>query len=52
MNEEKEVTEETKPLVLEKLREKFSDALLAEAEVRNGVAVVVNKETVSHCWNI
>ena len=39
-----EVTEETQPLVLEKLREKFADALLADAETSNGVAVVVNKE--------
>ena len=45
MNEEKEVTEETQPLVLEKLREKFADALLADAEIRDGaVSVVVDKE--------
>ncbi len=44
MNEEKEVTEETQPLVLEKLREKFADALLSDAETTNGVAVVVDKE--------
>lgn len=44
MNEEKEVTEETQPLVLEKLKEKFADALLADAETSNGVAVVVDKE--------
>ncbi len=44
MSEEKEVTEETQPIVLEKLREKFADALLADAETSNGVAVVVNKD--------
>ena len=44
MNEEKESTEETQPLVLEKLREKFADVLLADAETSNGVAVVVSKE--------
>lgn len=42
--EEKEVTEETQPLVLEKLREKFADALLADTETGNGVAVVVDKD--------
>ena len=45
MNEEKEeIAEETQPLVLEKLREKFSDALLDDAETQNGISVVVNKE--------
>jgi NADH-quinone oxidoreductase subunit C len=44
MNEEKEVTEETQPLVLEKLREKFADALLADTQTSNGVAVVVDKD--------
>ncbi len=44
MNEEKEITEETQPLVLKRLREKFPDALLADAEVSNGVSVVVKKE--------
>ena len=44
MNEEKEVMEETQPLVLEKLKEKFADALLADAETSNGVAVVVDKD--------
>ena len=43
--EEKEVTEEdTQPLVLEQLREKFGDALLEDAETQNGVVVVVDKE--------
>lgn len=44
MNEEKEVTEEEQPLVLQKLQDKFGDALLASTEIRQGVAVVVNKE--------
>ena len=44
MNEEKEITEETQPLVLKRLREKFPDALLGDAEVSNGISVVVNKE--------
>jgi len=44
MSEEKEITEETQPLVLKRLREKFPDALLADVEVSNGVSVVVNKE--------
>ena len=47
MNEEKEVTKETQPIVLEKLQEKFADALLADTETSNGVAVVVDKE---HCY--
>lgn len=42
--EEKEITEETIPRVLEQLREKFGDALLEDAETENGVVVVVNKE--------
>ncbi len=42
--EEKEITEETIPRVLEQLREKFGDALLEDAESQNGVVVVVNKE--------
>ncbi len=46
MNEEKEVTEEAQPLVLQKLQNKFSDALLADAEIRNGVVVVVDKENI------
>ena len=44
MNEEKEVSEEEQPLVLQKLQDKFADALLASTEIRQGVAVVVNKE--------
>ncbi len=46
MNEEKEVSEEEQPLVLQKLQDKFADALLASAEIRQGVAVVVNKENI------
>ena len=42
--EEKEVTEDTQPLVLEQLREKFGDALLEDAETQNGVVVVAKKE--------
>ena len=42
--EEKEITEETIPRVIEQLREKFGDALLEEAESENGVVVVVDKE--------
>ncbi len=42
--EEKEITEETIPRVIEQLREKFGDALLEEAESENGVVVIVNKE--------
>lgn len=42
--EEKEITEETIPRVLEQLKEKFGDALLEDAESENGVVVVVNKE--------
>ena len=42
--EEKEVTEDIQPLVLEQLREKFGDALLENAETQNGVIVVVEKE--------
>ena len=45
MNEEKETTEETLPLVLEKLREKFSEALLADSEASDDVCVVVSKES-------
>ncbi len=44
MSEEKEVSEEEQPLVLQKLQDKFADALLASTEIRQGVAVVVNKE--------
>ncbi len=44
MSEEKEVSEEEQPLVLQKLQNKFADALLASTEIRQGVAVVVNKE--------
>lgn len=46
MSEEKEITEETQPLVLERIREKFSDALLTDAEISNGVSVVVDKEYI------
>ena len=46
MNEEKEeITEETQPLVLEKLREKFSEVLLADSETSDDVFVVVSKDS-------
>jgi len=44
MNDEIEVTEEAQPLVLQKLQDKFADALLASSVIRNGVSVVVNKD--------
>ena len=44
MNEEKEVEEQSKPLVLEKLEEHHADALLAQDETRGTVVVVVRKE--------
>lgn len=44
MTEEKEVTEEKQPLVLQHLKEKFAEALLTDSEDSNGVVVVVNKE--------
>ena len=44
MNEEKEAVEETRPRVLEQLREKFGDIILSESVTSNGVAVVVDKE--------
>lgn len=43
MNEEKEVEEQSKPLVLEKLEEHHADALLAQDEAR-GTVVVIRKE--------
>ncbi len=43
MNEEKEVEEQPKPLVIEKLEEHHADALLSQDEMR-GVVVVVRKE--------
>ena len=43
MNEEKEVEEQSKPIVLEKLEEHHADALLAQDETR-GTVVVVRKE--------
>ncbi|MCG9128695.1 NADH-quinone oxidoreductase subunit C [Candidatus Poribacteria bacterium] len=46
MTEEKEITEDTTPLVIQQLREKFADGLLSDAEVNNGVAVVVNKDNL------
>ena len=52
MNEEKEVTEETQPLVLEKLQAKFSDALLAVRKSVMVLPLLSTKKTVSHCWNI
>ena len=44
MNEEKEVEEQPKPLVLEKLEAHHADALLAQDEARGTVVVVVRKE--------
>ncbi len=44
MNEEKEVEEQSKPLVLEKLEAAHADALLAADEVRGTAVVVVRKE--------
>ena len=46
MNEEKEVEEQSKPLVLDKLEEHHADALLAQDEVRGGVVLVVRKDQV------
>ena len=46
MNEEKEVEEQSKPLVLEKLEAVHADALLAQDEVRGTAVVVVHKEQV------
>ena len=46
MNEEKEVEEQSKPLVLEKLEEHHADALLVQDETRGTVVVVVRKEQV------
>ena len=46
MNEEKEVEEHSKPLVLEKLEAAHADALLAQDESRGTVVVVVRKERV------
>lgn len=46
MTEEKEIVEETIPLVLLQLREKFSEELLVNAEDKNGVVVVVNKDNL------
>ena len=44
MNEEKEVEEQSKPLVLEKLEAHHADALLAQDETRGTAVVVVRKE--------
>ena len=43
MNEEREVEEQPKPLVLQKLEEHHADALLSQDETR-GIVVVVQKE--------
>ena len=43
MNEEKEVEEQPKPLVLQKLEENHVDALLAQDENRGTVVIVVHK---------
>ena len=44
MVEEKEVTEETQPLVIEKLQEKYAENLIAITENRDGVTVIVGKD--------
>lgn len=44
MNEEKEVEEQSIPLVLEKLEAHHAEALLAQDETRDTVVVVVRKE--------
>lgn len=44
MNEEKEVEEQPKPLVIQKLEEHHADALLSQDEMRGVVVVVVRKE--------
>lgn len=44
MNEEKDVEEQPKPLVLEKLEAHHSDALLAQDEARGSVVLVVRKD--------
>ena len=44
MNEDKEVEEQPRPLVLEKLEAHHADALLSQDEVRGSVVVVVRKE--------
>ena len=46
MNEEQEVTEETQPLVVEQLQEKFSDAISVDSDNRNEVIIVVDKENI------
>ena len=46
MSEEKEVEEQSKPLVLEKLEEHHADALLAQDEARGTSVVVVCKDQV------
>jgi NADH-quinone oxidoreductase subunit C len=44
MNEDKEVEEQPRPLVLKKLEAHHADALLSQDEVRGSVVVVVRKE--------
>ena len=44
MNEEKDVEEQPKPLILEKLEAQHSDALLAQDEARGSVVLVVRKD--------
>ena len=46
MTEEKEIMEDTTPLVIQQLREKFGDGLLSDAEAKDGVVVVVNKDNL------
>ena len=46
MTEEKEITEDITPLVLQQLREKFGDRLLSDDEAKDGVVVVVKKDSL------
>ncbi len=44
MAEEKEVTEETQPLVIQKLQEQYAENIIAITENRDGVTVIIGKE--------
>ena len=46
MTQDKQITEENTPLVIQQLREKFPDGLLSDAEAKIGVVVVVNKDNL------
>ena len=46
MDEEKAVEEQSRPLVLEKLEERYADALLTQDETRGTVVIVVRKDQV------